>query len=272
MYIISRKSFFKNRLHFKQYAQSYSSTLIRCQGKELRITGSVSVDESDLHKAIQSYPFVQWLEKMDRNKAHFNIKEIHIQSVDMFGPNKVGFIKFKADILDADGDKCPGIVFMRGGAVGVLIILRADTDYVLLVTLDSVAASEPAFPSLPAGMLDGNGSFAGVAAREIEEETGLIIAQADLIDLIDFAYGNTYPGMYTSIGGTDEFVRLYATVKHISPTDLMNLQGKLTGLREENEKIKLKVVKLEDLWRSTSDSKALAALTLYTELNKNNLE
>jgi hypothetical protein len=46
----------------------------------------------------------------------------------MFGP-RVGFIKFKArSLVDFGGEdgrlEVPGIVFMRGGAVGVLVILE----------------------------------------------------------------------------------------------------------------------------------------------------
>ncbi len=43
----------------------------------------------------------------------------------------------------------------------------------------------------------------------------------------------------------------------------------MTGLREEGEKITLKLVKLEDLWRvGARDAKALAALSLYENLKR----
>lgn len=41
------------------------------------------------------------------------------------------------------------------------------------------------------------------------------------------------------------------------------LEGRLTGLPEEGERIKLHLVKLNDLWRSCPDAKALSALTLF---------
>lgn len=53
----------------------------------------------------------------------------------------------------------------------------------------------------PAGMLDEEGSFVGVAAKELNEETGITIEEKDLIPL-----GSIYP----SPGGCDEEVVLFA--------------------------------------------------------------
>lgn len=48
--------------------------------------------------------------------------------------------------------------------------------------------------------------------------------------------------------------------------------GKLTGLRDEGEKITLKVVKLEDLWREGArDAKALSAWALWKGCKMNGL-
>ncbi|KAJ1492395.1 hypothetical protein T484DRAFT_1771342 [Baffinella frigidus] len=55
------------------------------------------------------------------------VKKILIQSVDMFGP-RVGFIKFSADIQDKEGTKIPGVVFMRGNAVGIFVLITCEED------------------------------------------------------------------------------------------------------------------------------------------------
>jgi len=72
-------------------------------------------------KSISCVPFTDWLTQVTQDKR-FVVKKIHIQGVDFFGP-RVGFIKFKADIFDDTGKFLPGVVFMRGGAVGILVIL-----------------------------------------------------------------------------------------------------------------------------------------------------
>lgn len=42
-------------------------------------------------------PFKAWLKKLNETTL-FNVKAVDVQSVDMFGPKRVGFLKFAADI------------------------------------------------------------------------------------------------------------------------------------------------------------------------------
>lgn len=59
---------------------------------------------------------------------HYQIKSIEIQSVDLFGKEpkqKIGFVKFSVSVTDKESNEhVPGIVFMRGGAVGMLVVLE----------------------------------------------------------------------------------------------------------------------------------------------------
>ncbi len=250
----------------------YTSTIdVYCHNHKRMIPViSKTVDKTILTKAVESKPFTNWLTRIDQNPKYLNLRSINIQSVDMFGP-RVGFIKFVADVYDADGDKCNGSVFMRGGSVAVLPILSpingADSDkYTILVQMDCVPIATPQMPSLPAGMIDDDGNFAGAMAKEIKEETDIIINQKDLYDMTEIVCGNKYQGLYPSCGGTDEWIRLFTFNKYMMFDDIMKLQNKLTGLRSENEKIRLKIVKLKDLYKETPDMKALSAMLLYEKL------
>jgi ADP-sugar diphosphatase len=70
----------------------------------------------------------------------------------------------------------PGIVFMRGGAVGVLVILHCEgREYTILTCQARVPVGDSNLPEIPAGMLDGSGNFKGVAAQELEQECELAI-------------------------------------------------------------------------------------------------
>lgn len=196
---------------------------------------------------------------------------VEMQAVDVFGPNRVGFLKFVAKVTDQDGDPCPGCVFMRGGSVAVLPILEAietGKKFTILVQLNSVPTASVLFPSIPAGMIDSEGHFSGHMAREIKEETGLIIHEKDLTDMTELAYGDRFQGMYPSVGGLDEYIRLFTFCERMKEAKIFELHEKLTGLVEEQEKIILKIIPFEDLWYSTSDGKALSALTLYENLKK----
>ena len=47
---------------------------------------------------------------------------------------------------------------------------------------------------------------------------------------------------------------------------LIELEGKCTGVLEEGENIKLKVISLHELWREAPDVKALSALCIHENL------
>eukprot|EP01099_Mayorella_cantabrigiensis_P001284 TRINITY_DN1553_c0_g1_i1.p2 TRINITY_DN1553_c0_g1~~TRINITY_DN1553_c0_g1_i1.p2 ORF type:complete len:130 (+),score=43.34 TRINITY_DN1553_c0_g1_i1:635-1024(+) len=118
-------------------------------------------------------------------------------------------------------------------------------------------------------MIDHNsGDFVGVAAKEMKEETGLTIPHEQLIDMCQLAWGDRFPGLLPSPGGCDEFLRLYLYTTDIGHDELQNLEGKATGVLEEGEVIKLKVVPLEDLWKISADCKALSSLLLYENLKQ----
>lgn len=141
-----------------------------------------------------------------------------------------------------------------------------------------IPAGSLAFPEIPAGMLDDSGSFAGGAAKEIQEETGLSVPQNELIDMTSLALQSVkepedgealQKAVYPSAGGSDEFFPLFLCQKQMPRRDIEGLQGRLTGLRQDGEKITLKVVPLKDLWKEgLRDGKTLAAWALYKGLGE----
>lgn len=173
-----------------------------------------------------------------------------------------------------------------------------DGKYVILTVQPRIPAGSLAFIELPAGMLDDAGSFAGRAAQEIAEETGLEIAAKDLLNLTELAISSECERMestsdhkgdrkeddrndeqshsevlqratYSSPGGSDEFIPLYLWQKRVDRDTLGAWQGKLTGLREHGEKITLTLCPLSRLWSvGARDSKALSALALYEALKQ----
>ena len=131
---------------------------------------------------------------------------------------------------------------------------------------------------LPAGMLDDSGTFSGGAAKEIKEETGLEVPESQLVDLTKLALADVEQkageqlqnAAYSSPGGSDEFLPLFLHQRRMARSQLKNLQGKLTGLRNHGEKITLKLVPLTELWREGArDAKTLSALALYQGLKLN---
>ncbi|KAJ5576039.1 hypothetical protein N7535_002965 [Penicillium sp. DV-2018c] len=225
------------------------------------------------------------------HKDPYVLRKIDIQSIDRFGGGRLGFIKMKAEVSNGQGETLPGSVFLRGGSVGMLgqLILQPsditnpteEDKRVILTIQPRIPAGSLAFPEIPAGMLDDSGTFAGGAAKEIEEETGLRVEQGDLIDMTSLALqASQGPGdgerlqsaVYPSPGGSDEFIPLFLCRKVMPRGDIAKLQGKLTGLRDHGEKITLKIVRLPDLWKEgVRDGKTLAAWALYQGLRQEGL-
>ena len=128
-------------------------------------------------------------------------------------------------------------------------------------------------------MLDDSGTFSGAAAKEIKEETGLEVSDSDLLDMTKLALESAdgkqnhdeelQQAMYPSPGGSDEFIPIFVWQKRVPRGELDEWRGKLTGLRDEGEKITLMVVKLEHLWKAGArDGKTLAAWALYQGLKQ----
>jgi 8-oxo-dGTP pyrophosphatase MutT (NUDIX family) len=146
----------------------------------------------------------------------------------------------------------------------------------ILTIQPRIPAGSLAFAEIPAGMLDDSGTFAGGAAKEIEEETGLSVQQSELIDMTSLALqsaqddGETLQkAVYPSAGGSDEFIPLFLCQKRVPRKEIEELRGKLTGLRDHGEKITLKIVPLENLWKEgVRDGKTLAAWALYKGLQQ----
>ncbi|KAI4282060.1 MAG: hypothetical protein L6R38_003209 [Xanthoria sp. 2 TBL-2021] len=219
------------------------------------------------------------------NPAPYKLRKIDVQSVDFFGGKRLGFLKLKADISNDNGEKLPGSVFLRGGSVAMMLILQPDDvpenteneKQVILTVQPRIPAGSLALAELPAGMLDDSGTFAGGAAKEIAEETGLEIPASDLINMTELVIPpassdndeQLQQAVYPSPGGSDEFIPLFLWQKRVPRGQLKEWQAKLTGLREHGEKITLMLCPLDQVWKlGGRDAKVLAGWALYHGLKR----
>jgi len=249
-------------------------------------------------KLLQFAAFRNWKDTLRKNlalqsddkdhafsKDPYVLKSIEIQSVDYFSPTKIGFIKLKADIRNSENKALPGIAFLRGGSVAMLMVLRPvdsrDERWVVMTEQPRVPAGSLKFVEIPAGMLDDAGDFRGQAAKEIEEETGFKLPKHELIDLTKLALSQSKPegellmdetlqdAMYPSPGGSDEYIHIFLWEKELNRQEIMDLRGRLTGTRKQGEMITLRVCDYEELWKlCPRDAKTLAAWALYEGLNR----
>ncbi|KAG5537101.1 hypothetical protein RHGRI_024516 [Rhododendron griersonianum] len=218
--------------------------------KRVVLTPPVEVEDSrvvngeTLRNAIESSLFKQWLKNTETGilaNGAMSLAQVLIQGVDMFG-KRVGFLKFKADVIDKETGKKVRV------PVGRLVL------------------------ELPAGMLDDDkGDFVGTAVREVEEEIGIRLNPKDMVDLTAFLDPSTGCRVFPSPGGCDEEISVFLYRGHVDKEVIMQLQGKETGLRERGELIVVHVVDYENLWRVTADAKTLVAIALYEMAKKRGL-
>lgn len=214
----------------------------------------------------------------------YRLTKVEVQSVDKFetkAGTKIGFVKLKADVISDKprAPPLPGIVFLRGGSVAMLMILKPtdsmDEKWVVMTEQPRIPSGSLAFREIPAGMLEKGKSFAGNAANEILEETGFELPERELIDLTELALQQAeaqetlQQAMYSSPGGSDEYIPIFLWEKELDRQEIEDLRGKLTGVRKQGEMITLRVVRYEELWRGGArDAKTLAAWALYEGLNR----
>ena len=241
-----------------------AAATVQIHGECVPVTAARGVD---LQRCLSATIFRDWVASMD---AQFQVRGVEFQSLDLFGPGRVGFIKLKADVVHRDsGAFIPGICLLRGGAVAMLVVIKCAEDPSELYTVLTVQARAPtgcyATEEIPAGMLDGSGNFAGVAAKELEEETGLVFGEGDLIDMSKLAFAPGVKGVVPSGGGCDEVITVFLARSEMPRAQIEALQGKCTGELAEGESITLKVLPYDELWH-VHDAKALSAIALFEKL------
>jgi len=181
-------------------------------------------------------------------------------------------MKIKTHTTLSDGDTehdkpLPGICFLRGNAVSILVALFCEDGkvYSLLTDQPRVPLGMASCLELPAGMLDNDAhSVTGIAVQELQEECGITVKDTDFIDLTEIACrdavaaGNLPIAALSPSGGAcDEFLRYLYLEKKVTVAELEEMRGRLHGLREHGEYITLTVVPMESVWRVSGDAKAM---------------
>ncbi|KAF9137952.1 hypothetical protein BGX30_009751 [Mortierella sp. GBA39] len=240
-------------------------------------------DKINLKQVSEFKPLLAWAKNLAKEeeqaakdnttgKPPVRVEKVEVKSVDYFGP-RIGFVNLAVDAeLTESGQKPPGLVFMRGGAVAVLLIIKTTNpsgealEHVVLTKQPRLSIPSFNFPEIPAGMLDGSGDFVGKCAEELQEECGITLDHNKLIDMTELAYGDQWDGVYPSAGGCDEFLRLFVCFIDKEWHELQELEGRLGGLRDQGESISLTLVTLKDAYKAAPDAKLLSSLALLNAL------
>lgn len=111
-------------------------------------------------------PWKDWCAELD---ADMHIEHVHFQSVDETR-DMIKFVKMKCDVtVGKEHKRIPGIVLLRGPAVGCLIEILCDgKTYALLIEQPRTPSGKCNFREIVAGMIENDTKFAGAMVREVK--------------------------------------------------------------------------------------------------------
>ena len=214
-------------------------------------------------ECLESSQFREWTRKFEENPENdkYLIKKITFTDLDKFGKS-VGFCKFTLDIY-LNGIKLPGIVVLRGDSVAVLVIIRCSgrEDQILLTRQFRTAAGGEVLETV-AGMLDGSRELCGTAAKELKEETGIILQESEMVNLTNFL--NMKEGILMSGGLVDERMHILLAAIEMTEEELNKLPSYEMGNSLEGEVIRLETIPFRSGY-TIPDAKLLLALSLYQQ-------
>lgn len=233
------------------------------QALSFPVTFSAEISSTDQMVVLQSPLWRGWLSRI---QAQFVVQAVHFSSADIIsrhGQKTPLFIKLKATATDLEGKPQHGITVLRGGAVGVLVVLRCEgKPYLLLVDQPRFPLAERHCLEIPAGILDWSDNPVEIALAELREEAQIEARADELVDLTAWWDADS-TGFAASCGLLDETIRLYAVERTVSADELRAHDGREQNYQDEHEWIQTVVLPYEEAARRFRDGKCFVALFLY---------
>ncbi len=202
-----------------------------------------------------SLKFQQWKQTLERNGV---LLEGYEPLAIIPKGKQLLFAMLKAKMRCKEGYYLPSIVVLRGHFVSIMPVLIAqetEKKYLLLVKQRRVATGGY-FYEFPCGMCDEEQNVVKVAQKELKEETGLYLPEED------FHLLNERP-FYTSQGLLDEGGFFFYVEKTLPLQAILRFHGQQQGAQQENERIEVVVVSLEEAPKYLNHTSGLTHYYLY---------
>ena len=213
----------------------------------MRIDFKEDLTEEQKKLVFASNKFQNWIKKLE--DSEIKVEKIDVYKVNFFG-NKVGFIYAEA-FSTINGKIVPGISFIRGDSVTVLIIFNVEGKKYFLSTKQYRVPIAKWDIDLVAGMMDEDNEFKSVALKELYEETGIDIHIKE--EELKLLFSGDISG-----GGSDECSTAYVYETEIDKETLNRYNGTTAGNINENENIIIDIKPFEELKELTGIRSQLA--------------
>jgi 8-oxo-dGTP pyrophosphatase MutT (NUDIX family) len=197
-------------------------------------------------------------------KAGCTIRSLTPLSLSYKKNNELLFALLRADITDPMGNKLPDIIFVRGHACIIVprLINKNTGRKAFLMIRQRRIGSGALNLEFPAGMLDRNiNSPSEVALKELYEETGLSIGEADLHPLCDGP-------LYSSPGASDEGIYYFGCNVELPGKDFAALEGRAISGVSEDERIVVTLKSRKQAEKETASLQARLGFYLFEQFQK----
>ena len=192
-----------------------------------------------IENLVDSHKYNLWKNNLEANGLDIHrIDELYSRRN---GKGEVLFSLLYTDATTPEGNKIPPICFLKGEVVCVLICFIDSVTKqksLLLVQQRRICDGSMTYEH-PAGMLDSESDAAAVAAREVEEETGIKVEISQLIKLNEKPY-------YPSTGTSDEAMYLFYCELELTTEQIGSYHNKSMGLLSDHEFINTYVIPFEE--------------------------
>lgn len=215
---------------------------------------------------------MQWYGRLAKFGKTIEVRSIFVHAARKWGePREIKMMYMDVDAYDPDGNKLPGLTFLRGDSVDILpVLVCGGVHYVALVDQYRVAGGQDLVRSTPAGMIDPGEDFNEAALRELGEETKAQgIKWGNPIDLAGGLLGTARP-LLGSPGGSDERVYFMASIAQVTQKQLDELNGSFGG-HDADERTTVRIVPLDEAFAHLSpggryiDMKTVLSLLLFQD-------
>jgi len=207
-------------------------------------------------KLVDSHKYNLWKNKLISNGLDIHgIEELYTR---YNGHGEVLFSLLYTDATTPEGNKMPPICFLKGEVVCVLICLIDDITkekFLILVQQRRICDGSLTYEH-PAGMLDSESDAGAVAAREVFEETGIMVSKSQLTQLRSEA-------CFPSTGTSDEAMYFFYCELELSAEQIESYHDKTQGMLSEHEYIKTFVVPFAEGHQLITNSNGILLDFLY---------
>ena len=186
-------------------------------------------------KLADAHKYTLWKNKLQSNGLEIHrIDELYSRRN---GKGEILFSLLYTDATTPEGNKIPPLCFLKGEVVCVLICfidVASREKFLLLVQQRRICDGSLTYEH-PAGMLDSESDAAAVAAREVFEETGIVVDKEQLVQVNKEPY-------YPSTGTSDEAMYMFYCELELTAESIQSYHNQSQGLLSDHEFIQTHVV------------------------------